>query len=229
MEDQLIASFKTLIESTARDASLLSSLSKLPDGSHNDLNELSLKIKDVEAKLEEIKAFVSSERAALSLLGQIKKSLCGQEGALSHMASSLPTYLPGAAPSNFLQQQRLPLAPKPAPIQFVTLEELDKVPSATRERSSLDEVNEMLSNLHSMGKEKYWESSVVDREKRKQLQRELDKAGHSAARMVISEKSIVLSNIQKGRGKCRALMSTLRHLGRISMHSTGGETHFLVN
>lgn len=238
----VVASFKELVEVTNREIACLSSLSalrpndggKLSPAAEAHLIALNSRLDTLEERLEETTKFVASEKKALELIEHIGVSVKENRCVLDHLSVSLPNYLPGTMPTN---ASTLSNAPAPAAaatkMGFATLDEFERVPPATRERATLEEVNACLSAIQGLAKAKRAlmdipRSQLSGRDKAQWASLQEQKTADGG--LVISDDEMQgIPQLKKaGRGSTRSIVSTLRALGRLSMLSVNGKSCYVV-
>ena len=232
----LTASFDGAIGSLARDIETITSLSSLrplasglvPQAAA--LQVLEKQIDDLESQMAEIQSFVASERIALELLAKVHSSAQGQTQVLSHLSHNLPPHLPQlGAIKQPLKERASSKAEALTLMGLVTVEELKDVPSTTRERCTLEELNDLVHYIDAaLTKKKRLlaasKDSLTARERDKKAI--LHRTGLKASLLFITEKELSSAVSSKSRGKARAMVNTLRHLGRLHMHSSKGEATY---
>ena len=252
MATATVDSFSLLVAGIQRESHHLVSLSALRPSVTGavvkgaELHELEEVVSSLEDRMNELSAFVSSEAASLEIIEAVAEAVRDQALVAQHLEENLPRSLPGNLSGT---SSRAALAPvpqasaDPAPsgktvakntaCGLATHEELMAVPATTRERSTLDEINLVLASLnsiiasrHSMLATERSAHTGKMREKWAELQ-VLKKSGH--LRMISEDDLNDLPVLNKApRGKSRSIVTTLRHLGRLQMHSSGGKTSFMV-
>jgi hypothetical protein len=241
------ASFKELVDVTNKEVAYISSLSalrskdggKLSPAAENHLIVLSSRLDELEERLDETTNFVASEKEALKLIESIGDSANENSRVLTHLSNSLPKYLPGTISANASDASAVPTkahaeTAAAATRSFATLHEFDLIPSSIRERSTLEEVNACLSAIQGLAKAN---RALIDLPRSKLSGKDkarwalLQDQKTNEGEVMISDPEIqsILPLKKNGRISTRCILNTLRALGRISMHSANGKSHYVVH
>jgi hypothetical protein len=237
----VVTSFKELVDVTNREVACLSSLSalrpndggKISPAAEAHLIALNARLDCLEGFLEETTKFVASEKKALELIEHIGISVKENRCVLDHLSASLPNYLPGTMPTNASALSVEGPAVAATKTDFATLDEFERVPPATRERATLEEVNACLSAIQGLAKAKRAlmdipRSQLSERDKVQWASLHEQKTADGG--LVISDAEMQgIPQLKKaGRGSTRSIVSTLRALGRLSMLSVNGKSCYVV-
>ncbi|KAJ8748926.1 hypothetical protein K2173_013362 [Erythroxylum novogranatense] len=243
--DSLISSFNTRI---AELQELVIARNMYPASSITDLSAVDTSLAAIELQIQAIKNRLREEAETIPKAKKLIEASLRQQKILQSISVHVPSHIPQRATSLSLETEGSSLqkdanqpsgfgsikleedpvvAPKekkvrgPAPLWFITAEELDSLPSYMRGRLTLDKVNAALSDMAAYAEanshlisapkkklaEDLWEKAL---ELRDIAMKEGVKGKHFFLETDIKGPSLKLDHTGK------ATLTVLRHLGRIS-------------
>jgi len=246
-------SFQALAQSIHDERTQLQSLAALrpsPDGrvpKAADLHSIDDRITDLEVRLNEIKNFVHSEQSALLLLASLGKAISDQKSTLEKTQTVVgenPLLPKTAAPSSqsggfdcdSASISHSAPTSNPGTVQLATVLEFEAVPTQTRERATLEDVNSILVEMREVLTSKL---SLIALPKATVGKKAMAQwLAYHHRKHITGNSSIVLTEAElfalspvlgkASRGKQRALVSTLRHLKRLKQIQEDGSPLFII-
>lgn len=217
----------------------------------SDLSELEASVQALEDSLQQIQTAVACERAQLPKARALAEAFRQQTEELQFMAEHLPPHLPAATaapahpaaqpdkenerPQPAVQPPAQPgsapaaaakRARPPAPRRYITVQELDSVPSYMRSRLTLEKVNaavgdvaalsEANAKLVAAAKGRGTGLSVEDRRHAQSLVRNVVTHEGVKGSYWILERDCKHGSVVRMDKTGKAILTILRHLGRLS-------------
>ncbi|XP_050203385.1 spindle and kinetochore-associated protein 1 homolog [Mercurialis annua] len=240
--DSLISSFNTRISDLQQ---LVIGRNMYPASSITDLSAVDASVKAMELQIQAIKDKLREEVAAIPKAKKLIDMSLRQQKKIQSMTSHVPSYFPDRMASLNLDTNRsvLPEVPNqqqasfkieepaplpkekrgraPPPLWYITADELDSLPSYMRGRLTLDKVNAAINDMAAYAEanahliaaskkklsENLWEKAL---EVRDIAMTESVKGKHFFLESDVKGPTMKLDNTGK------AILTVLRHLGRIS-------------
>ena len=226
---RMIQQFRDLTDSTEQQVELLSSLAALRPQyngkavARKELLSIDEQVAQIEQRAKEIQSFLASERDALEQLERIDVSSQAQARRLNLNAETM-----GESPL-------LPTKAFEAVPTLTTSAAFEAVPTTTRERLSLSECNSFIMSIQEIVAAK---QHLLTRPKSQMSSRELKKFAELEKQQELSEDRLfvvdeseleAIHDLSIGRGKRRALLHTLRNLGKLRQIWANGTSVYLIS